>query len=131
MDNAQAQIEELKREVALLRRQLAQSDARLLTCLVHAEAKILAGQTELAMFRDEVKKEIAKSGADRRKRHDIVVEEMNKLWENSRALDGIIGEAQQFLWPVVEKLFPGLLAKHAAIGKRFKASGAFSEAKRD
>jgi len=131
MENAEARIEQLEQEVALLRRQLAQSDARLLTCLVQANAKILAGQNEFSMFRDEVKKEFAKSNADRRKRHDIVVEEMNKLWDNSRALDGIIGEVQQFLWPVVDKLFPGLRAKHAAIGRRFKATSSYSEAKRD
>lgn len=131
MDNAQAQIEELKQEVALLRKQRAQSEARLLACLVQANTEILACQTELAMFRDEVKKENAKSSADRRKRHDIVVEEMNALWNNSHALDSMITEIQQFLWPVVENLFPGLLTKYAAIGKRFKATGAYSEAKRD
>jgi hypothetical protein len=129
MENAQAQIEELRQEVALLRKRLAQSEARLLACLVQANTEILACQTEFAMFKDEVRKEMAKSAADRKKRHDIVVEGMNDLWNNSHALDSMITEIQQFLWPVVENLFPGLLTKYAAIGKRFKATGAFSEAK--
>jgi hypothetical protein len=131
MENEGAQIEELKQEVALLRKQLAQSDARMLTCLVKANAEILACQTELAMFKGATAKELACAAADRRKRHDIVVEEMNALWNNSHSLDSMITEIQQFLWPVVEKLFPGLLTKYAAIGKRFKASSTYSEARRD
>jgi hypothetical protein len=129
MDNAQAQIDELKQEVALLRKQLAQSDARMLTCLVHANAQNLASQTEFAMFRDKNAKDLASAAADRKKRHDIVVEEMNALWKNSQILDNNILEIQQFLWPIVERIFPSLLTKYAAVGKRFKASGSYSEAK--
>jgi hypothetical protein len=54
---------------------------------------------------------------------------MNALWKNNQALDSVIGEIQQFLWPVVENIFPGLLSKYAAVGKRFKATGAYSEPK--
>jgi hypothetical protein len=129
MDNASAQIEELKQEVALLRKHLAQSDARMLTCLVRSNAEILACQIELAMFRDAIAKDTAHAAADRRKRHDIVVEEMNALWKNNQAINDLIIEIHLFLWPVVEKVFPSLLTKYAAVGQRFKATGTYSESK--
>lgn len=129
MDNAQAQIEELKQEVALLRKQLAQSDTRMLTCLVRAEAKILTCQTELAMFKDAVMKETAKTIADRAALDAVVKEEFNAVWKNSRLIEHKIVEIQQFLWPVVENIFPNLLAKCTALSKRFKEPGLYSEPK--
>ena len=129
MDNAEAQIAELQQQVTLLRKELAQSEARLLTCLVKANAEILACQTEFAMFRGKNAKELASAAADRRKRHDIVVEEMNELWKNSRLIEHKVVEIQQFLWPVVENIFPNLLAKCTALSKRFKEPGLYSEPK--
>ena len=129
MDNAQAQIEKLKQEVALLRKQLAQSDARMLTCLVQAEAKTLACQTEFAMFKDAIKKDTAKTNADRAALDATVKEEFNAVWKNSRLIEHAIVDIRLFLWPIVEKIFPNLLTKCNALSKRFKEPGLYSEPK--
>jgi hypothetical protein len=130
MDNAQAQIEELQQQVTLLRKQLAQSDARMLTCLAKANANILACQTEFAMFKDAIKKDTTKTNADRAALDAVVKEEFNALWKNSRLIEHKIVEIHQFLWPVVENIFPNLLAKCTALSKRFKEPGLYSEPKR-
>ena len=106
MENAAEQIEELKLEVALLRKERAQSDAGMLTCLVQAETKILACQTELAMFKDAIRNDMAKTDADRAALDAIVKEEFNALWKNSRLIEHAIVDIRLFLWPVVEKIFP-------------------------
>lgn len=67
MDNASAQIEKLQQEVASLRDQLGRTEAKMLTCLVRAEAKSLATQTELAMLKDAIAKDTAKT-SDRSRR---------------------------------------------------------------
>jgi len=123
MENAQAQIEELRQEVALLREQ----QRRMLTCLVQSEAKILACQTELAMF----KKASTKTDAERAALDATVKEEFNAVWKNSRLIEKSVGEMQSFMGPVVDKLFPNLLKHYVAIGERFKSPGTYSEAKRD
>jgi hypothetical protein len=56
--------------------------------------------------------------------------EFSALWKNSRLIEHKILEIHQFLWPVVENIFPNLLAKCTALSKRFKEPGLYSEPKR-
>jgi hypothetical protein len=102
MDNASAQIEELRQEVALLRDQLA--------C---AEAKVVQCQTDVASLEDVSKSEIV------------------KMWKRVRHMDNVVVEIQQFIWPVVDKVFPNLLKNYADVGERFRAPGTDPEVKRD
>jgi hypothetical protein len=131
MDNASAQIEELRQEVALLRDQMARADARLLTCLVRSEAKILACQTDLAMLKDFTKRETAKCQTDVAALEVVAKDEIVTMWKRVRALDCAVAEIQEFIGPVVEKIFPKLLKSYVAVGEKFKASGTYSEVKRD
>ncbi len=125
MENAQAQNEELRQELALLRKRQAQSEARLLACLVQANTEILSCQTELAMF----KKASAKANAERAALDATVKEEFNAVWKNSRLIEHAIVDIRLFLWPVVEKIFPSLITKCNALSKRFKEPGLYSESK--
>lgn len=103
MDNAQAQIEELKQTVALLRDRLA--------C---AEAKITDCQTSVAEL-----EEVAKS-------------EILKMLERVRHVDNGLSEVQQFIWPVVEKVFPKMLKSYVDVGDQFRAPKTdYRESKRD
>jgi predicted nucleic acid-binding Zn-ribbon protein len=102
MDNASAQIEQLRQEVALLRGQL-----------VHAESKILKCQADVASLEDVSKSEIV------------------KMWKRVRHMDSVVVEIQQFIWPVVEKVFPNLLKSYVDVGERFKAPGSDPDIKRD
>lgn len=131
MDNAEAQIKELKREVALLRKQLAQSDARMLTCLVRAEAKILECQTDLAVLKDSTRRETAKCRTDLAALEDVAKREVMTMAERVRYLERGLAEIQLFIGPVVDRLFPNLLKAYVAVGERFKAAGTYSEARRD
>jgi predicted nucleic acid-binding Zn-ribbon protein len=102
MDNASAQIEKLSQEVALLRDQLA--------C---AEAKILKCQADVAALEVVSKDEIV------------------TMWKRVRLLDSAVAEIQEFIGPVVEKIFPNLLKNYVAVSEKFKAAGTYSEVKRD
>jgi predicted nucleic acid-binding Zn-ribbon protein len=102
MDNASAQIEQLRQEVASLRDQLA-----------HADAKILKCETEIAAL-----EEISKS-------------EIVKMWKRVLHMDKVVVEIQQFIWPVVDKVFPNLLKNYVDVGERFRAPGTDPEIKRD
>jgi predicted nucleic acid-binding Zn-ribbon protein len=102
MDNANAQIEQLRQEVALLRDRLA--------C---AEAKILKCQAEVASLEDVSKSEIV------------------KMWKRVLHMDKVVVEIQQFIWPVVDKIFPKLLKDYVDVGERFRAPGTDPEIKRD
>jgi hypothetical protein len=105
MDNAQAQIEELKQEIASLRDQLA--------C---AEFRILNFQTDLASLEKISKSEIIKMW----KRFEQLTEDQQNYWNTTTGnMDYIykrLREIDTCIWPVVYKVFP----KYSADLKRIE-----------
>jgi hypothetical protein len=49
--------------------------------------------------------------------------EIVKMYKRARHLDLAIAEIQEFIWPVVDKVFPNLLKDYLLVGERFRAAG--------
>jgi hypothetical protein len=95
MDNADAQIEELKQEVALLREQLAR-----------AEVKISKCQTDVAALEEVSKSEIVKMW---QRFQDLADAQLNDYTHAANNIDYIykrLREIDGCIWPVVHKIFP-------------------------
>jgi hypothetical protein len=89
MENAETQIEELQQQIEFLRHQLACSNA-----------KILQYEKDFKAFEDRSKNEMAGMWKQAKRIADIQNDTCGKIFDRLREID-------LFLWPVINKAFPG------------------------
>jgi len=90
MDTTNPQIEKLLQEIASLRNRLEL-----------AESKIQKNDAAIISL------------------EDIAKDEIMEMYKRIKHMDIVMAEIQEFIWPVVDKVFPNLLKNYARVSEQF------------